>query len=209
MRAQALSSGKAGEDMPAQRKGTTSAVYQLKVTLRDSKPPIWRRIQVPGDITLHRLHQILQVAMGWHDSHLHQFIVGDTYYGEPDPDTNALGIFDMEVKSEGRARLMNVAPADGSRFVYEYDFGDSWEHLVVVEKILPPEAGVHYPRCLAGKRACPPEDCGGIWGYSELLEILHDPAHPDYAEMKEWIEPDFNSEVFSVEAINQTLSHLR
>lgn len=150
--------------MPVQEapiaKPTAGSVYQLKVTLQDSKPPIWRRILVPADITLSKLHRILQVTMGWSDSHLHQFIVADTYYGVSEPGAG-FGM-DMEVKNESRVKLDKIAPAEKSRIIYKYDFGDSWEHQILVEKILPAEEGAPYPLCITGKRACPPEDVGGV-----------------------------------------------
>src|SRR3954471_13596926 len=149
--------------MPARKSTSTAPIYQLKVTLKGSKPPIWRRIQVRSDISLADLHQILQVAMGWEDYHLHQFIVGGQYYGVPDKD------FDMDVLSERTAKLNRIAPGEKSRFTYEYDFGDDGLHDVLVEKVLPPEPDAQYPRCITGKRARPPEDCGGIWGYGDFV----------------------------------------
>src|SRR6187551_2453708 len=120
--------------MPTAKQPPTSQIYQLKVTLRGSKPPIWRRIQVPSDVTLAKVHDILQSAMGWTDSHMHQFVVGDIYYGAP---AQELG---LDVKSERTARLERIAMREKSRFIYEYDFGDSWEHEILVEKILAPES---------------------------------------------------------------------
>jgi hypothetical protein len=189
--------------MAALRKPADTPIYQLKVTLKDSKPSIWRRVLVPGDISLSKLHQILQIAMGWEDSHLHQFIVGGAYYGEPDPD------FRDEMKSERRVKLNQVAPHEKDRFTYEYDFGDSWEHQIVVEKILSPEPGARYPVCVAGKRACPPEDCGGVWGYESLLEAIADPNNPEHEEMLEWVGEDFDPEAFDPEQINEGLKRIR
>ncbi len=189
----------------AATKPASHTVYQLKVTLRDSKPPIWRRIQVLADIPLSKLHRILQAAMGWSDSHLHQFIVGDTFYGIPDPDS----FMDTGTKYESRAKLNQIAPAEKFKFVYEYDFGDSWEHLILVEKILPATEGAQYPVCLTGKRACPPEDVGGVWGYDEFLEAIKDPKHPDHEEMLEWADGDFDPEAFDLDAINKALKKLK
>lgn len=126
------------------KKADNSLVFQLKVTLRDSKPPIWRRIQVRGSTTLGRLHDILQVVMGWTDSHLHQFIVRDQYYGVPDPD------WGQDVKSELRVKVGQMVSGVKDRFFYEYDFGDGWLHVIVVEKRLVPEPGIKYPHCLTG-----------------------------------------------------------
>lgn len=180
-------------------------IYRLKVTLRNSKPPIWRRIEVPGNIGLDKLHHILQVTMGWWDAHLHQYIVGQTYYGEPHP---AYGD-DLDMKDERKVKLNRIAPAEKSGFIYEYDFGDSWEHLVEVEKIFPAEAGVRYPRCIKGKRACPPEDVGGIWGYESFIEAIKDPNHPEHEDMLDWQGDDFDPEAFDLEEINNALQQLR
>lgn len=187
--------------MPTKRTDE-SAVYQLKVTLKGSKPPIWRRIQVRGSTTLARLHRILQIVMGWEEAHLHQFIVDGIYYGEPDPD------WDLDIKSERRVRLEQIVSAVKDRFIYEYDFGDSWEHIIVVEKILPAEAGQRYPRCLTGRRACPPEDVGGVWGYLYFLEAISDAQHPEHEAMLEWVEDDFDPEAFDQEAVNRQLKPL-
>ncbi len=180
-----------------------SAVYQLKVTLKDSKPPIWRRLQVSADTKLSRLHWILQEAMGWTNSHMHQFIVGRTYYGEPDPD------LDFVVEDERKITLGQAAPGAKKKFVYEYDFGDGWEHDILVEKVLEPEPGVKYPFCVEGKRACPPEDCGGVWGYEEFLEAIRDPNHPEHESMLEWSGGVFDSEEFDLDFVNQELRRLR
>lgn len=185
---------------------TTNTIYQLKVTLADSKPPIWRRIQTPGSVTLAGLHRIIQAAMGWEDAHLHQFIAGGIVYGPSEP---GLDDVTFEMKDERRARLFQIAPTEGSKFTYEYDFGDGWEHTILVEKVLEPEPGVQYPRCLAGKRACPPEDSGGVWGYDQLIETLKNPSDPEYAEMREWMGENFNPEAFSLDEINADLEALR
>jgi hypothetical protein len=182
---------------------SNTPIYQIKVTLCESKPPIWRRILVPSDITLAKLHRILQAVMGWTDSHLHQFIVEGTYYGVPDPDDF------IEVKSERRVRLNQVVAGETYRFIYEYDFGDSWEHELLVEKIVPPEKGVRYPVCIKGKRACPPEDVGGVWGYAEFLEAIRDPEHAEHEDYLEWIGGEFDPEAFDLDEINAALSHLR
>lgn len=181
-------------------------IYQIKVTLKYSKPPIWRRIQVPGDTRLDKLHMILQAVMGWWDAHLHQFIVDDnTYYGEPHPDYGGW----VEMKDEKKIRLYQLAPNEKYKFVYEYDFGDSWEHILLVEKIFPPEAGVKYPRCVKGKLACPPEDVGGIWGYYYFLEVLQNPDHPEHEDMIEWIGEDFDPQKFDLDEANAALQHIR
>ena len=164
-------------------------VYQIKVTLKDSEPPIWRSFQVTGDTNLYELHQAIQVVMGWDDYHLHEFIVDGLHYGVPDPE------YVFEMNDETRFTLSQVVGAEQSSFTYEYDFGDGWGHALLVEKILPPEPGVRYPICLTGKRACPPEDCGGIWGYGNLLEIIRDPEDSEYEDTIEWLREGFDPEV--------------
>ena len=177
------------------------AVYQLKVTLDHSKPPIWRRVLVPENITLYQLHEILQRVMGWMDCHLHMFTIGGQIYGDPaDDEFDELG-----TKNETRYRLNQLGLREKARFSYEYDFGDGWEHTLLVEKILPAEKGVHYPVCVTGKRACPPEDVGGIWGYEDFLIAIADPGHEEHDEYLQWIGSDFAPEAFDVEAVNEAL----
>jgi hypothetical protein len=179
------------------------SIYQLKVTLKDIRPPIWRRIQVKEDTTLYKLHQIIQLAMGWTNSHLHQFIADGVYYGEPHPD------FGFEVVNEKRTRLNQIMSNLKDKFVYEYDFGDSWEHEIVLENILEPETKTRYPRCIKGKRNCPPEDVGGVWGYSNFLEAIHNKDHPEHEEYLEWIGDSFDPEEFCLEDVNQELKQKR
>jgi len=182
----------------------TKQIYQMKVTLKDILPPIWRRILVSSDITLFELHFILQVAMGWENSHLHSFYIKGEIYGDPtDDEFEYLG-----TKDESKARLNKIVSAEGFRFTYEYDFGDSWEHSILVEKILPAEQGQHYPQCIKGKRACPPEDVGGTWGYETFLEALQDSNHSEHEEYLEWYGGEFNSEAFDLDETNQALSHV-
>jgi hypothetical protein len=174
-------------------------VYQIKITLRDSKPPIWRRLLVPDSISLYKLNQIIQIAMGWTDSHLHQFIIHGEYYSIPSPEDWG------PIIDERRSRLDQIAASESDKFIYEYDFGDSWDHEVLVEKILPPEPGVKYPVCIKGKRACPPEDVGGIWGYEEFLEAMSDPNHDEHDRFIAWWGGEFDPEEFDIEEINQVL----
>ena len=186
---------------------TDAPIYQIKVTLKGSKPPIWRRVLVRSDITLAELHLILQAVMGWWDYHLHQFIVGRTYYGVPSPD---FGDF-MDMRDESQVWLNQIADA-GSKFVYEYDFGDSWEHVLVVEKVLGSEPSQEYPVCVKGKRACPPEDVGGIWMYNYFIESMRNPDHPDspgVEDFLDWIGGEFDPEEFDLDAVNSALRALR
>jgi hypothetical protein len=151
-------------------------IYQRKVTLRWTKPPIWRRLWVPAGFTLADLHWAVQVAMGWDDSHLHEFRVGEKRFGKPDPSDWFMG--PSAVASERTTLLFVVLGKVGAKAIYTYDFGDSWEHAIVVEKVLAREPGVAYPCCVGGKLQGPPEDCGGIPGYYNLLEAIRDPRHP-------------------------------
>jgi hypothetical protein len=185
-------------------------LYQLKITLRRSKPPIWRRVVVRADMKLDRLHTVIQSAMGWMNCHLHQFSAGSgfalTFFGTPDPDYADMG---SETLNEKRYTIADLAPAARRKFGYEYDFGDSWEHQVAVEKVLPPDAAFRHPVCLAGANACPPEDCGGIPGYYDLLGILADPGHPEHEEMKEWIGGEFDPARFDLDRVNAVLKRLK
>jgi hypothetical protein len=168
-------------------------VYQLKVTLEWSKPPIWRRILLPSTTTLPRLHSILQAAMGWTDSHLHQFVVGQVRYGTPEPE------FDPDILDERRVPMDRLLREKGDALVYEYDFGDGWRHLVEVERVLPPDQCMTHPRCIAGERACPPEDVGGVPGYERFLDVIRDLEDPDHAHYLAWVGDQFDPETFDVE----------
>ena len=178
-------------------------VYQFKITLKDSKPPIWRRIQVPETYTFWDLHVAIQDAMGWDDYHLHEFEMIN-------PSNNSkvkIGIpidddfFDREVFPGWNQKIIDYFTMKNPTANYTYDFGDNWLHKVQLEKILPREQIVNYPICIKGKRACPPEDCGGIWGYEELLEIIKNPGHEEHEEMLEWLGGDFDLEHFDVKEI--------
>ncbi|MFL7809361.1 MAG: plasmid pRiA4b ORF-3 family protein [Anaerolineae bacterium] len=186
-------------------KSTSGApIYRIKITLEGSKPPIWRRLLVRSDVTLADLHRIIQTAFGWEDYHLHQFVVGDTHYGEPHPDY----LDYMDMRDEREVTLGQVAPGEGHRFVYEYDFGDDWRHQVLIEKVRPAEPDQAYPVCIAGRRAGPPEDVGGIWGYGYFLEAIQDPEHEEHTDYLEWIGGEFDPEAFHLEEVNQALAAL-
>jgi Plasmid pRiA4b ORF-3-like protein len=182
-------------------------IYQIKVTLLGTDPPIWRRLLVPADLTLQQLHHILQIAMGWEDDHLHEFRIGQQRFGTHDPMEGVFG--GSRTASERTARLFSVLGRAGMKAVYTYDFGDSWEHQIVVEKRLAPEPGHAYPACVAGERQGPPEDCGGIPGFYNLLEAIRDPEHEQHAELLEWVGGGFDPEDFSVEEVNRQLAGLQ
>ncbi len=178
----------------------TASTYVLTITLRDIDPPIWRRVRVRGDLTLDRLHHVIQAAMGWTNSHLHQFLMGQERYSDP-------GFEVEDTKDERRLRLSDISRAPGARFAYEYDFGDGWEHTIIVDDILPPDADATTPRCLDGARACPPEDCGGPFGYVEnFLPAIQNRRHPEHKEMREWIGGSFDPERFDLNAVNRAVA---
>ncbi len=179
---------------------TLRSVYQLKISLENAKPPIWRRLLVSNDIKLDTLHMAIQISMGWTNSHLHQYITKDReFYGLLDDD------FGFDIKEENKFRLSQLLKHEKESLIYEYDFGDSWIHKITLEKILPFNPNKKLPYCVTGKRACPPEDCGGIWGYSDLLLILEDPKHPEYKEMLDWIGGKFDPTLLDRKEINQLL----
>jgi hypothetical protein len=161
---------------------------------------------VPSDTTLEQLHHVLQLAMGWHNCHMHDFQIGQQTFGKPDPDEDFMG--EPSTASENAARLSRVLGKAGAKAVYTYDFGDNWEHRITVEKVLAPEPGRAYPACVDGKRHCPPEDCGGIDGFYGLLETIRDPEHPEYQEMMDWLDGPFDPEAFSVDEVNRRLAFL-
>jgi hypothetical protein len=182
-------------------------IYQVKVTLLDTEPPIWRRLRVPADLTLEELHDVLQLAMGWDNCHIHDFRIGQQRYGIPDPMERWSG--GPRTMSEGTATLSDVMGRAGIKAVYTYDFGDSWEHRIVVEKRLALQLGQAYPVCLAGERHGPPEDCGGIPGFYNLLEAISDPAHEQHDELLDWLGDGFDPEAFSVDEVNRRLAPIQ
>ena len=189
--------------MPLAKSTVPPVVFQLKITLKDFSPPIWRRVQVTAEMTLAQLHDLIQLALGWSNSHLHQFIIGNQYYSTPSPD-------DWEpVQDERRFKLNHFLAAPKDKIRYEYDFGDGWQHEVLLEKALSPEPGVAYPVCVAGKNACPPEDVGGVGGYAHFLEAITQPDHPEHDELLEWVGDEFDPKAFDLAAVNQALEALR
>lgn len=185
------------------RMAKSSTVYQLHVSLDEIKPRIWRRLQVPADITLAKLHFALQDAFGWTNSHLHVFEVDDLRFGMIGADE-----WDDSIEDEEHVHLERVADAK-SRLAYEYDFGDSWRHTIVVEKSLSVASPLKHPTCLAGKRSGPPEDVGGAHGYMDCLAAIADPKHERHDELVEWLPREFDPEHFDLDAINDALRKSR
>ncbi len=179
-------------------KTMTKQIYQIQVVLTNTKPKIWRRLLVNSDILLVDLHRIIQTAMGWTNSHLHLFNDGMTDYAPRE--------FEVEGSRNSRTiKLNSILKKEKSKILYEYDFGDSWNHDIILEKIIKEEETGQIPRCIKGKRNCPPEDCGGTWGYSDLLLTISNPKHEDYESMMEWLGGNFDPEHFDIDEINNNL----
>jgi yecA family protein len=178
--------------------GPPAPIYQLKIALQGAKPPIWRRVLVPGNLTLEQLHKVIQLCMGWTDSHLHQFLVDRTCYCLPDEDDSWRT---SRPKNEAKFTLKALEEKILPGFIYIYDYGDDWVHQIRVEKVLDPAEGKPYPVLIAGKRACPPDDIGGVPGYLHLLEVLADPEDEEYQEFVDWLDENFAPDRFGKEEI--------
>ena len=176
-------------------------IYRLKVTLHGSIPPIWRRIEVPSQMTLPQLHRTLQLVMGWENYHLHEFTIAGRAYAEPNPEDHDFG---RDVLDERRARVGKLLATVESSFQYIYDFGDNWRHDILLESILPRTPRKRYPVCVAGARSAPPEDVGGIGGYQRYLEALFDLRHKDHRAMLAW-RGRFDPEYFPLTSVNKRL----
>ncbi|MDQ3441953.1 MAG: plasmid pRiA4b ORF-3 family protein [Planctomycetota bacterium] len=189
--------------MPRKTPAITKPVYQIKITLLGSRPSIWRRVLVPSDFTLEELHWIIQAAMPWTNSHLHQFIdKSGKFYSDP-----RFGLGNLA--DETRTPLSDLLGKPKDWIIYEYDFGDGWEHSVELEKIVAHEAKQKLPVCVAGKRAAPPDDCGGIGGYAHLLDVLKDPEHDEHDDMIEWLGGTFDPAVFDPAEFERAARRLR
>jgi len=186
--------------------GERVPMYEFKVMLPGL--PVWRRILVRGDANLGLLHAVIQVAMGWTNSHLHQFSIGTKRYSARTIHDN-MGFGEPDLDEE-KAALTKVVPRANTEFIYEYDFGDSWEHYITVDRIYEPDSAPKaVAECLDGAYACPPEDCGGIGGYADLLEIIKDPDHEEYESMMEWLGGKFDPNVFDIVKVNKYLKKLK
>jgi hypothetical protein len=188
------------------RPETRGRLLQFKITLKDIKPPVWRRVQI-RDASLADLHENIQAVMGWEDCHLHRFEIDGVQYGRPDPEDDG---FAMTFEDESGVRLSDLLPTNGDRtkFLYEYDFGDAWQHEVLFEGFPPPAPDGTCPVCLEGERACPPEDVGGPPGYAEFLAVLSRGRGEWPDEFPEWLA-GFDPEAFTVEEANGRLKMLR
>lgn len=175
--------------------------YIIKITLLGSKPPIWRCFCVPGQTTLDRLHDVIQIVMGWQESHLHCFEIDGQRYSEAPED------MDTDGQEEGNFRLCDLVPRAKTKFSYEYDFGDGWQHTLIVDSIetVPPGHRVRVT-CLAGEGSCPPEDVGGPDGYKEFLAALDNPKHPEHESYREWCGGGFDRTAYDLDAVNFELA---
>lgn len=174
--------------------------YRIKIVLRDVRHPVWRRVVLPGGWHLGKVHDAVQLSMGWSDCHLHEFESGGERWGRSDPHWGM-----ADVRREETARLHELVHEVGDRLSYTYDFGDGWRHWLLVEELLAPQRSA---ACLAGKGACPPEDCGGPWGYQELLAAIADPEHPEHAERLEWAGGPLDPKAFNLAAADEILRSL-
>jgi hypothetical protein len=200
-------SPKASSTRHAPTASRPATVHHLKITLRHTHPPIWRRVEVSSAASLGILHEVLQRVFDWTESHLHDFQAGRRRFGSP---RLADGWGEAgDVEDERRVTLAGVVPRKGAKLLYRYDFGDDWQRDIVVEEILPADSAVHSPRCLDGARAAPPEDCGGPFGYAELLEALADPTRSDHAERLEWLGDRFDPGAFGLATTNRALARSR
>lgn len=177
-------------------------IYQLEIWLHEIEPRIWRKFEVPANIRLDKLHDVIQDVMGWTDSHLHSFNVGQDEYSMPYPGDEA---YNEGVLDETKAKLTDLVGRPKDRFVYVYDYGDNWEHIVELVEMKEPQKGVKYPVCLDGQRARPPEDCGGPWGYQEFLETLKGKNTKERQALFDWLGYEFDPEAFDVKEVNDLL----
>lgn len=186
----------------AARSKAATGMLQLHIELKHLRPKVWRRVLVPETITLARLHQVIQALFQWSGAHLHEFDAGGERYGIADPDYDPPG-------SIGSERTMLLNALTPSRTIdYEYDFGDSWEYRVKVEKVFPPSE-LKLPMCIGGANATPPDDCGGVPGYADLVQAMADPDHPEHDETKEWIGGDWDPAVFDIDKVNRRLAAIK
>ncbi|GAB4363286.1 MAG: plasmid pRiA4b ORF-3 family protein [Calditrichia bacterium] len=180
-------------------------IYQIQVALKHYRPKIWRRLLVPSDLFLADLHKIIQTAMGWTNSHLHQFIKDKRFYSKMEPEDELWRSPRIIDYDKNKIRISDLLQAEKEKIIYEYDFGDGWEHDVILEKILPFDENLTYPLCVAGKRHCPPEDCGGPLGYAHMLEVLKNSKHKEYTMFRDWLRDDFDPDYFNIEEVNKFL----
>ena len=184
----------------------TQPIFEIEISLADIQPRIWRRIAISGNSRLSTLHRAIQATMSWEDYHLYEFIIDGQRYGQTDYAADPE--LEQEAQDSQEFQIRKLLKK-GSCCQYVYDFGDNWEHEIAVLSIKAPETDVQYPLCLAGERACPPEDVGGIWGYQGFLEAVLDPQHEEHDRMLEWIGGKFDPKIFDLNEANKRLRRIR
>lgn len=195
-----------GAKLHKKKTSAKMGAYQLKITLEESNPPIWRRVVVPANITLDQLHRVFQIAMGWENYHLHEFKIGKVLYSDDVAEAAEVGV---TAESDCDHRLGDLVTKLKTKFSYTYDFGDNWRHTVELEKIIPPGEAPGKAVCIDGEMCCPREDSGGLWRYYENLSIMTDPNHPEYADVVRWMGSKFNPVRFARQAANRRLAALK
>lgn len=182
-------------------------IVQLKITLAHIDPPVWRRVRVPEDFPLRRLHDVIQAVFDWLDYHLHEFEVGEKLYGQPEIEGCEMG--EKQLHSDRNVKLGALIGRGVERFLYRYDLGDDWEHIIEVEEVIEPDPGVEYPVLVDGARAAPPEDCGGPPGFQDFLEAMADKDHEEHESLTEWYGDAFDPEDMNLDAVEAMLSRIR
>jgi hypothetical protein len=190
--------------MPKKPSPPAKATYTLHIALLDLEPRIWRTVEVDGNTTLAKLHSVVQAAFGWENCHMHLFKAGKTLYGVPTDDD-----FGLPTEDERKATVAELLPKKGSKIIYTYDMGDDWHHEIKVEKVSAPAGGKKYPQCIDGARACPPEDCGGVPGFMNLVDALADPKHEQHEELLEWVGGKFDPERFDLKTAYRAVASIR
>lgn len=190
--------------MVARRKPSKSQIHQLKITLLNTEPPIWRRVLILNNLTLGDLHDVIQISMGWNDAHLHQFRQGEISYSDPEFELDENP--EIEVIDEQKVKISQVLAKPKDALIYEYDFGDGWRHLIELETPTAKNEEIpDVPICLEGQRSCPPEDCGGTYAYLEMLKSPKNPKDPHYQELKDWLPDGFSPDFFDLRRVNYVL----
>lgn len=185
----------------------TDDIVQIRMTLRDVEPPVWRQVRVPADFPLRRLHDVIQAVMCWLDYHLHEFKIGDRLYGQPEiAGEDHVG---PKLYSDRNTRLAQLLKRGIDRFTYTYDFGDEWRLDIEIEETLRAEPGVDYPVLVAGARRAPPEDSGGPFGFMDFVDAISDPDHPDHEHLMDWYGRHFDSEDMDLDTVEAMLSRIR
>ncbi len=181
-------------------------IIQLKITLQGTKPPIWRRVLVDKTTTFEKLHHIIQIAMGWTNSHLYEFEINGYRITEQNEEFD--DDFGDKSIDASTVTLDSILADTKEKFIYTYDFGDGWDHKIVVEKFLSHDIQIKYPSCIGGKLSCPPEDCGGIPGFYNLIDIIGNKRHPERKEMLKWLGDKYDADYFDKDEVNKELALL-